>query len=174
MTAPGPDHDLEAVLRPEDRRPATPAPPRHPAEPAELLDLAEELAGELANAIEDDALAERVIHIAARFRGAALTWIAERTAAGELDGDLDGDDGYPDHGEDDDRAAALGLPAATTGTLARAQLRTDLEHLALGYVAPDQRDTRGLWRQAEEQAARLVDLMLPVIDRATATPEEQP
>lgn len=33
-----------------------------------------------------------------------------------VDRELDGDDAYPDFGEEDDRAAALGQPAATTGT----------------------------------------------------------
>jgi hypothetical protein len=42
-------------------------------------------------------------------------------------------------------------------------LRGALIRLAVGYIAPGERDSIGLRQQAEQQAERLVDLMLPAI-----------
>lgn len=46
----------------------------------------------------------------------------------------------------------------------RRDLRADLERIAMPYVAPEERGSVGLQRQAHEQAERLVAVMLPLVD----------
>lgn len=56
---------------------------------------------------------------------------------------------------------------------AGADLRAALIRLAYGYVSPGDRGSVGLQRQAQQQAERIVDLMLPTIREAALRPFEE-
>jgi hypothetical protein len=76
-------------------------------------------------------------------------WLAARALEdderhGELAeaGELDGDDAYPDHGPEDDAAAAMGLPSATAGTLKRCDLtELPVDQCGCARHRPDLADT---------------------------------